>query len=157
MCQSTGSEKHSAGHCEIYSFFSWRDRHFEDRVGPASLFSSHPDRTSGLSMAGLNIAKLQIYHEHAKTRQSTQHKYHGRRGNFLQRPANSASGSPALVPRYRGPTLIYLPKILRWCRTAGERSRQRKQLLEMDYRQLKDIGITRDQAEQQAHKPIWKD
>jgi len=27
----------------------------------------------------------------------------------------------------------------------------------MDYRQLKDIGITRDQAEQQARKPIWKD
>jgi len=27
----------------------------------------------------------------------------------------------------------------------------------MDYRQLKDIGITRDQAEQEARKPIWKD
>ena len=74
--------------------------------------------------------------------------------NVLQ---TSASGFPALLPRYRGPTLIYLPKILRWCRTAGERSRQRKQLLEMDYRQLKDIGITRDQAEQEARKPIWKD
>lgn len=49
-----------------------------------------------------------------------------------------------------------LPKILRWLRIASERSRQRKQLLEMDYRQLKDIGITRDQAEQEARKPIWK-
>ena len=69
----------------------------------------------------------------------------------------SASGFSTLVSRYRGPTLISLLKILRWCRTAGERSRQRKQLLEMDYRQLKDIGITRDQAEQEARKPIWKD
>jgi len=74
--------------------------------------------------------------------------------NVLQ---TSASGFSALLPRYRGPTLVSFPKILRWCRTAGERSRQRKQLLEMDYRQLKDIGITRDQAEQEARKPIWKD
>ena len=40
---------------------------------------------------------------------------------------------------------------------ACERHRQRKQLLEMDDRQLKDIGITREQAEQEARKPIWKD
>jgi uncharacterized protein YjiS (DUF1127 family) len=38
-----------------------------------------------------------------------------------------------------------------------ERYRQRRQLMEMDDRQLKDIGITRDQAEQEARKPIWKD
>ena len=112
--------------------FSWRDRHFEDRVGPASLFSSHPDRTSGLSMAGLNIAKLQIYHEHAKTRQSTSTHIMGAEETFYNVLQTSASGFPALLPRYRGPTLISLPKILRWCRTAGERSRQRKQLLEMD-------------------------
>ena len=73
--------------------------------------------------------------------------------NVLQ---TSASGFSALVPRYRGPTLISLLKILRWCRTAGERSRQRKQLLEMDYRQLKDIGITREQAEQEGRKPLWR-
>jgi uncharacterized protein YjiS (DUF1127 family) len=38
-----------------------------------------------------------------------------------------------------------------------ERYRQRRQLLEMDDRQLKDIGITPEQAEQEARKPIWKD
>jgi uncharacterized protein YjiS (DUF1127 family) len=30
-------------------------------------------------------------------------------------------------------------------------------VLEMDDRQLKDIGITPEQAEQEARKPIWKD
>jgi uncharacterized protein YjiS (DUF1127 family) len=39
----------------------------------------------------------------------------------------------------------------------AERYRQRKQLMEMDYRQLKDIGITPEEAQQEARKPIWKD
>jgi uncharacterized protein YjiS (DUF1127 family) len=29
--------------------------------------------------------------------------------------------------------------------------------MEMDDRQLKDIGITREQAEHEARKPFWKD
>jgi hypothetical protein len=29
--------------------------------------------------------------------------------------------------------------------------------MEMDYRQLKDIGITPEEAKQEARKPIWKD
>jgi uncharacterized protein YjiS (DUF1127 family) len=29
--------------------------------------------------------------------------------------------------------------------------------MEIDDRQLKDIGITREQAAQEARKPIWKD
>jgi len=37
-----------------------------------------------------------------------------------------------------------------------ERYRQRRQLMEINNRQLKDIGITRDQAEHEARKPIWK-
>jgi uncharacterized protein YjiS (DUF1127 family) len=41
-------------------------------------------------------------------------------------------------------------------RLCRERYRQRRQLLEMDDRQLKDIGITREQAEQEGHKPLWK-
>jgi uncharacterized protein YjiS (DUF1127 family) len=31
------------------------------------------------------------------------------------------------------------------------------ELMEMEDRQLQDIGITREQAEQEARKPIWKD
>jgi uncharacterized protein YjiS (DUF1127 family) len=60
----------------------------------------------------------------------------------------------------RGRTPISLLKILhrfgagyRLCR---ERYRQRRQLMEMDDRQLRDIGITRGQAEQEALKPVWK-
>ena len=41
-------------------------------------------------------------------------------------------------------------------RRAAERSRQRKRLLEMDARELNDIGITREQAEREARKPVWR-
>ena len=41
-------------------------------------------------------------------------------------------------------------------RLGRERYRQRRQLLEMDDRELKDIGITREQAEQEGRKPRWK-
>ena len=71
-----------------------------------------------------------------------------------------AAASTGLRPRDEGPTQIVLLKILHWFRTAyrlgEERYRQRRQLLEMDDRQLKDIGITREQAEQEARKPFWK-
>ena len=72
----------------------------------------------------------------------------------------SESASAGLQPRDRGPTPISVLKILCSCRTACrlgvERYWQRRQLREMDDRQLKDIGITREQAEQEAGKPIWK-
>jgi uncharacterized protein YjiS (DUF1127 family) len=54
-----------------------------------------------------------------------------------------------------------LPEILHWVRAAyrlgRERYRQRRELMEMDDRQLGDIGITREQAMEEARKPIWKD
>jgi uncharacterized protein YjiS (DUF1127 family) len=73
-----------------------------------------------------------------------------------------AWASASLLPTDRGWwSSISLLKILRWCRTAcrigAERYRQRRQLMEMDYHQLKDIGITPEEAEQEARKPIWKD
>jgi uncharacterized protein YjiS (DUF1127 family) len=37
-----------------------------------------------------------------------------------------------------------------------ERRRQRQALLELDDRLLRDIGLTREQAEREAHKPVWK-
>ena len=64
------------------------------------------------------------------------------------------------LPTNLGSSLNSVVKILRWCRTAyrlgAERYRQRKQLMEMDYHQLKDIGISPEQAEQEGRKPIWK-
>ena len=74
---------------------------------------------------------------------------------------------PKLAPRLLRPAsqrpkndANFFPKILDWLRATYrlgcERHRQRRELMEMDYRQLKDIGITPEQAEQEARKPIWK-
>lgn len=72
----------------------------------------------------------------------------------------SATATAHLHPKDRATTPISLLKILHCLGTAyrlgHERYSQRRQLMEMDYRQLKDIGITREQAEQEARKPIWK-
>lgn len=72
----------------------------------------------------------------------------------------SAKACAPLLPRDQGLVAIALPKILH-CLRAGyrlavERYRQRKQLMEMDDRQLEDIGITPEQAELEAGKPIWR-
>jgi uncharacterized protein YjiS (DUF1127 family) len=76
---------------------------------------------------------------------------------FVEVPATART---YLHSKDRGRTPISLLKILhrfgavyRLCR---ERYRQRRQLMEMDDRQLRDIGITRGQAEQEARKPVWK-
>jgi len=37
------------------------------------------------------------------------------------------------------------------------RARQRRQLLELDTRLLRDIGMTADQARHEARKPFWQD
>ena len=58
------------------------------------------------------------------------------------------------LPGHLNPILYRLGTAYRLSR---ERYRQRRQLLEMDDRQLKDIGITPEQAEQEARKPILKD
>ena len=72
----------------------------------------------------------------------------------------SVVASTNLPLKGSGPTQISLRKILHrigttW-RLGHERYRQRRQLMEMDERQLKDIGITREQAEQEGRKPIWR-
>jgi uncharacterized protein YjiS (DUF1127 family) len=63
-------------------------------------------------------------------------------------------------PMDRAPTVASLRRIVHGLRTAyrlsRERYRQRRQLMEMGDRELNDIGITREQAEEEARKPIWK-
>jgi uncharacterized protein YjiS (DUF1127 family) len=75
-------------------------------------------------------------------------------------PCDLARASAALLRTDRGWLPNSLLKFLRWCRTAcrtgAQRYRQRRQLMEMDYRQLKDIGITPEEAAQEGRKPIWK-
>ena len=65
--------------------------------------------------------------------------------------AATADVEPASISLRR--FLLCFTTAYRLCR---ERYRQRRQLLEMDDRQLKDIGITREQAEQEGRKPLWK-
>ena len=83
-----------------------------------------------------------------------------RSGTLLCDIDETPATAGVLFPRDRDPALISIVKILHCFRTgyrlARERYRQRKQLMEMDDRQLKDIGITPEQAEQEARKPIWK-
>lgn len=42
--------------------------------------------------------------------------------------------------------------LLRW----AERSRQRRDLLEMEEHRLDDIGVTRQAANEEARKPFWR-
>jgi uncharacterized protein YjiS (DUF1127 family) len=73
----------------------------------------------------------------------------------------SGAATADLHPKDLEPASISLGEILHSFTTAyrlwRERYRQRRQLLEMDDCQLKDIGITREQAEQEGHKQLWKD
>ncbi len=56
--------------------------------------------------------------------------------------------------RARPRTLAFSP--LRWLCRAMARQRQRRALAELDDRLLRDVGLTRDQAQDEAHKPFWK-
>jgi uncharacterized protein YjiS (DUF1127 family) len=72
----------------------------------------------------------------------------------------SPTASAQLHSKDRGPMPNSLLTILGCLGTAYRLGRirylQRRQLLEMDDRQLKDIGITREQAEHEGRKPLWK-
>ena len=69
-----------------------------------------------------------------------------------------AEASADLASKDRGQAPISLLHRLGTAyRLICERYRQRRQLMEMDNRQLKDIGTTREEAELEARKPIWKD
>lgn len=62
-------------------------------------------------------------------------------------PRRSLSAT-AVLPLVRG-WLIALAR-------AHERSRQRQTLRDLDDHLLRDIGVTREQAEREAHKPFWR-
>ena len=48
---------------------------------------------------------------------------------------------------------VAVDRLLRW----QELARQRRILLTLDERMLKDIGITRADAEHEAGRPFWRD
>jgi uncharacterized protein YjiS (DUF1127 family) len=45
--------------------------------------------------------------------------------------------------------------LLAWVRTAAERWRQRRALERLDDRMLRDMGISRLAAQEEARKPFW--
>ena len=82
-------------------------------------------------------------------------------GGTLYEVAETSDTAAADVhPEDRGRTPNSLLTILGWLGTAYRlgrtRYRQRRRLLEMDDRRLKDIGTTREQAEREGRKPLWK-
>jgi uncharacterized protein YjiS (DUF1127 family) len=62
----------------------------------------------------------------------------------------TAAAEPCL--RARGP---HRPLVLEWVREAWGRRRSRTYLSQLDDRMLKDIGITRAEADWEANKPFW--
>ena len=50
----------------------------------------------------------------------------------------------------------WLGRVLAAAELALQRRQQRHALLELDDRQLKDIGVTRDQARRESRKPLWR-
>lgn len=58
-----------------------------------------------------------------------------------------------LVRRLPKLAAIASARLLRW----HELSRQRRALLALNERMLKDVGITRAEAEREARRPFWSD
>ncbi|GAB2797701.1 hypothetical protein GCM10027040_25470 [Halomonas shantousis] len=52
--------------------------------------------------------------------------------------------------------LVPLDSLLARLRLYRQRHCSRRQLLSLDVRQLKDIGLSRFDAEQEGRKPFWK-
>lgn len=63
-------------------------------------------------------------------------------------PVNAFAPAPR---RAAGPRPSFLQRILTWQRVANERRR----LLDLDERTLKDIGLTPDDAIREASRPFW--
>lgn len=64
-------------------------------------------------------------------------------------PPMLLTGSPA---SRRAGALRLLKRVVRW----RERARQRRALANLDWRLLRDIGLTAEQALLEANKPFWR-
>ena len=63
--------------------------------------------------------------------------------------AHHSTATHVRIGRYRRTSLLTL------IRKAIELKRQRRSLLRLSNRQLADIGISRDDAQREAARPIW--
>jgi uncharacterized protein YjiS (DUF1127 family) len=77
----------------------------------------------------------------------------GKRSSLTSRRTATASGN---YNRAKTQRLFWGTRFWRWCARCSARSRQREALSSLDDRALKDIGMTRQQANAEAAKPFWK-
>jgi uncharacterized protein YjiS (DUF1127 family) len=68
--------------------------------------------------------------------------------SWTPRPRRPLSAAAAVLPSLRDSIVAVVRLHERWC--------QRRALLDLDDRLLRDIGITRRQAEEEARKPLWR-
>jgi uncharacterized protein YjiS (DUF1127 family) len=76
-----------------------------------------------------------------------------RTASFTKRTTATVSGS---YDRAETRALFWGTRFWRWYTRCSERSRQRQALAQLDDDALKDIGVTREQANAEAAKPFWK-
>jgi uncharacterized protein YjiS (DUF1127 family) len=91
--------------------------------------------------------------------------------SFRQRSASRDCGGLRAVPslasrriaaasgdndRAKTQRLFWGTRFWRWCARCAARSRERQALMQLDDRDLKDMGMTREQAKAEAAKPFWK-
>ena len=76
-----------------------------------------------------------------------------RQSDSTSRRTATASGN---YDRAKTQRLFWGTRFWRWCARCSERSRQRQALAQLDDHDLKDIGMTRQQANAEAAKPFWK-
>ena len=73
-------------------------------------------------------------------------------------PSLTSRGGAAASSRHGVETYrpVWATRLLLWCARCSARSQQRQALAELDDHFLKDIGVTRQQAIDEAAKPFWK-
>ncbi len=64
------------------------------------------------------------------------------------------SGNP-LYGRFRGTGVTGVTRVFGWARKAFETYRERRQLLALSDATLKDIGVSRADAEREASRSFW--
>jgi uncharacterized protein YjiS (DUF1127 family) len=67
--------------------------------------------------------------------------------------AQSQTAKPLLANTSSGSVVGHL---LRTARATWDRQRQRRALLDLEAHTLRDIGMTREEALNEARKPFWK-
>ena len=73
--------------------------------------------------------------------------------SLTHRWTGTASGNSDEAKTQR---LFWGTRLRCWCARCSERSRQRQALAQLDDHDLKDIGMTRQQANAEAAKPFWR-